>query len=158
MKTAKIFKFVTNRRVQRKVQKEQGRSMVEMLGVLAIIGVLSIGGIAGYTMAMNRYKANQILDLASKLSIMAQTGAESNPDNWKVSVNALAEEEGYAVVSDYEGAAVVGGDFYETTELYVYENGQVVMPYHYWINYGGVKKALDSITGRDDGILVEGEK
>ena len=28
-------------------QKEKGRSMVEMLGVLAIIGVLSIGGIAG---------------------------------------------------------------------------------------------------------------
>ena len=28
---------------------ESGRSMVEMLGVLAIIGVLSIGGIAGYT-------------------------------------------------------------------------------------------------------------
>ena len=27
---------------------QSGRSMVEMLGVLAIIGVLSIGGIAGY--------------------------------------------------------------------------------------------------------------
>ena len=29
-----------------------GRSMVEMLGVLAIIGVLSVGGIAGYSKAM----------------------------------------------------------------------------------------------------------
>ena len=28
---------------------ENGRSMVEMLGVLAIIGVLSVGGIAGYS-------------------------------------------------------------------------------------------------------------
>ena len=28
---------------------ESGRSMVEMLGTLAIIGVLSVGGIAGYT-------------------------------------------------------------------------------------------------------------
>lgn len=26
---------------------EKGRSMIEMLGVLAIIGVLSVGGIAG---------------------------------------------------------------------------------------------------------------
>ena len=26
---------------------ESGRSMIEMLGVLAIIGVLSVGGIAG---------------------------------------------------------------------------------------------------------------
>ena len=31
---------------------ESGRSMVEMLGVLAIIGVLSIGGISGYTLSM----------------------------------------------------------------------------------------------------------
>ena len=38
---------------------EHGRSMVEMLGVLAVIGVLSIGGIAGYTLGMNKYRANQ---------------------------------------------------------------------------------------------------
>ncbi len=42
--------------------KENGRSMVEMLGVLAVIGVLSIGGIAGYTTAMSYYRANEILN------------------------------------------------------------------------------------------------
>lgn len=52
---------------------QSGRSMVEMLGVLAIIGVLSIGGIAGYTMAMNRHKANQVVDYATRLAIAAQT-------------------------------------------------------------------------------------
>ncbi len=52
---------------------ESGRSMVEMLGVLAIIGVLSIGGIAGYTMAMNRYRANEVIDAASKMAIIAMT-------------------------------------------------------------------------------------
>ena len=36
-----------------------GRSMVEMLGVLAIIGVLSIGAIAGYSKAMMKYKLNK---------------------------------------------------------------------------------------------------
>ena len=35
--------------------------MVEMLGVLAIIGVLSLAGLAGYTIAMNYYKANQTI-------------------------------------------------------------------------------------------------
>ena len=30
--------------------------MIEMLGVLAIIAVLSVGGIASYTKAMERYK------------------------------------------------------------------------------------------------------
>ena len=33
-----------------------GRSMIEMLGVLAIIGVLSVGGIAGYSKAMTKFK------------------------------------------------------------------------------------------------------
>ena len=37
----------------------QGRSMVEMLGVLAIIGVLSVGAIAGYSKAMTKYKLNK---------------------------------------------------------------------------------------------------
>ena len=49
---------------------ESGRSMVEMLGVLAIIGVLSIGGIAGYTLSMRRYRANQVLDAVNKYSLI----------------------------------------------------------------------------------------
>lgn len=36
-----------------------GRSMVEMLGVLAIIGVLSAAGLAGYSQAMKKHKLNQ---------------------------------------------------------------------------------------------------
>ena len=52
---------------------QKGRSMIEMLGVLAIIGVLSIGGLAGYTMAMNRHRANQILDYVSRCAVAAQT-------------------------------------------------------------------------------------
>ena len=39
--------------------RENGRSMVEMLGVLAIIGVLSVGVIAGYSKAMFKYKLNK---------------------------------------------------------------------------------------------------
>ena len=41
---------------------QTGRSMVEMLGVLAIVGVLSIGGIAGYSTAMNKHKNNKIIN------------------------------------------------------------------------------------------------
>ena len=41
---------------------ESGRSMVEMLGTLAIIGVLSIGGIAGYKYGMDKYRANQTIN------------------------------------------------------------------------------------------------
>ena len=44
-----------------------GRSMVEMLGVLAIIGVLSVGAIAGYSKAMNKYKINKTIETANQL-------------------------------------------------------------------------------------------
>ena len=53
-----------------KKKSESGRSMVEMLGVLAIIGVLSIGGIAGYTLSMRRYRANQVLDAVNKYALV----------------------------------------------------------------------------------------
>ena len=44
-----------------KTNSQSGRSMVEMLGVLAIIGVLSIAGIGGYKIAMDMNKSNLIL-------------------------------------------------------------------------------------------------
>ncbi len=50
-------------------QIESGRSMVEMLGVLAIMGILTIGGIAGFNYAMDKSKANDILDGVNKRAI-----------------------------------------------------------------------------------------
>ncbi len=47
--------------------RENGRSMVEMLGVLAIIGVLSVGAIAGYSKAMMKYKLNKQTEQISQL-------------------------------------------------------------------------------------------
>ena len=46
---------------------EKGRSMIEMLGVLAIIGVLSVGGIAGYSKAMEKWKADKAISEYSYL-------------------------------------------------------------------------------------------
>ena len=51
---------------------EKGRSMVEMLGVLAIIGVLSVGGIYGYTVAMRSNRVNEIVHAVSMLNTMGQ--------------------------------------------------------------------------------------
>ena len=44
------------------IKNQNGRSMIEMLGVLAIIGVLSVGGIAGYSKAMQKYKINKTIE------------------------------------------------------------------------------------------------
>ncbi len=61
-----------------KTKQESGRSMVEMLGVLAIIGVLSVGGIAGYTMAMNKYRANEILNGGSMRAMIVSAQLQRN--------------------------------------------------------------------------------
>lgn len=46
---------------------QAGRSMIEMLGVLAIIGVLSVGGISGYSKALFMYKSNQQAEQLSSI-------------------------------------------------------------------------------------------
>lgn len=53
--------------------EQSGRSMVEMLGVLAIIGVLSIGGIAGYSKAMTKFKVSKSMDQVSTIVANVRT-------------------------------------------------------------------------------------
>lgn len=81
-----MLKILKNKPLKNNTQKyfntirkdnSKGRSMLEMLGVLAIIGVLSIGGIQGYTLAMRRMRANEILDLANKYAFTLYTGCET---------------------------------------------------------------------------------
>ena len=50
-----------------------GRSMIEMLGVLAIIGVLSVGGIAGYSKAMEKFKINKTIQHITEIAANVQT-------------------------------------------------------------------------------------
>ena len=50
-----------------------GRSMVEMLGVLAIIGVLSVGAMTGYSKAMFKYKLNKQTEQIGSILDMVQT-------------------------------------------------------------------------------------
>lgn len=47
--------------MKRKMCNQDGRSMVEMLGVLAIVGVLSVAGISGYIKAMNEYRISKVI-------------------------------------------------------------------------------------------------
>ena len=57
---------------------QSGRSMVEMLGVLAIIGVLSVGGITGYSKAMLKHKINSTLEKLSGAVARIVELSESN--------------------------------------------------------------------------------
>lgn len=112
----------------KKENGEAGRSMVEMLGVLAIIGVLSIGGIAGYNMAMNRYRANEIIDIASKVSVIAMSKQDCDGD-YCATMNEVTTSENVAGV----------------LHMYGHQNGSVNI-------YGdttskGIRNAIKSIAG-----------
>ena len=58
---------------QSQKSNETGRSMVEMLGVLTVIGVISLTGIASFNNAMNKYRANELLNEASKRAVIVST-------------------------------------------------------------------------------------
>ena len=107
-----------------------GRSMLEMLGVLAIIGVLSVGAIMGFRQAMNRHKANVILNDVSlafeELATHETTGAVS-----RYQVTAFTPESGHTLYAkrdangkdSVEVTGVVQGVCeiliqYDKTELY----------------------------------------
>lgn len=60
--------------------EQSGRSMVEMLGVLAIIGVLSVGGIAGYSKAMAKFKTSKALDQVSTTVANVRTLYSGQPN------------------------------------------------------------------------------
>ena len=66
---------VTSRRPR---LSETGRSMMEMLGTLAIMGVLSIAGIAGYRYAMDKSRANETIDELNKRAVVYATQVLNN--------------------------------------------------------------------------------
>ena len=69
----------------KKIKKnESGRSMVEVLGVLAIIGVLSVGGIAGYKVAMDEYKLNQVRNFLNLADLEYAKIWKENPPRFGV--------------------------------------------------------------------------
>ena len=77
---------------------ELGRSMVEMLGVLAIIGVLSVGGISGYSKAMFKHKMNkqmeQLNTIISSITRFKHELKRSSPDGSYIEVIPILKKMG----------------------------------------------------------------
>ena len=127
--------------------EQSGRSMVEMLGVLAIIGVLSVGGIAGYSKAMAKYKTNQTLDQLSMLITNIRTLYATQPSfNGLSNANAIA----FGVVSsDMIKSTTTGSGSSATTSKSLKNpfNGEVNItvdsadPTEFKVAYGGLDKS-----------------
>lgn len=93
---------------------QSGRSMIEMLGVLAIVGVLSVGGIAGYSKAMEKFRQNKTIDAITHLMANIQTAyakqtSYENLDNGKaIAISAVPD--GFLVNGTDTISTVYGGD------------------------------------------------
>ena len=59
-------------------KSQSGRSMVEMLGVLAIAGVVSIGSIGAYNLAINKHRTNELIYEATKRAQSVSTQLLTN--------------------------------------------------------------------------------
>ena len=107
---------------------QKGRSMVEMLGVLAIIGVLSVGGISGYSKAMAKFKMTKAQDQISMLLMNIRTAFATSPsyeglDNGTAVSFAIAPGDMYSgKVSDAGSDAQLNNAF--GGEAYVYACGE----------------------------------
>ncbi len=72
---------------------DSSRSMVEMLGTLAVIGVLLIAGIAGYNAAMSKYRTNKVSHELNILSNQIQMLMEQkHEDDYELSLGEPYDE------------------------------------------------------------------
>lgn len=97
-------------------QSQSGRSMVEMLGVLAIIGVLSVGAIAGYRYAMNQYIANETINdvliwAATVRGIPDYQNQAKNAGEYEFSSLGTTTKTGYPIYADIQSEDDADGVF-----------------------------------------------
>ena len=99
-----------------KNSNQSGRSMIEMLGVLAIVGVLSVGGIAGYSKAMEKFKINQLLagisQFVAEIRILFNGDYSSDGIAW-VDLNKYGIElHGFTSLGGGVATNPLGGEFF----------------------------------------------
>ena len=109
-----------------------GRSMVEMLGVLAIIGVLSVGSIAGYSKAMQKYKIGKFTDqmtniIANIRTVFATQNSTSGLDNENIKKMGLVPDSMYTSSDAYSIRHFWGGTIYFGTAS-TYDSGTMSRP------------------------------
>ena len=137
------------------MKSENGRSMVEMLGVLAIIGVLSVGAISGYSKAMFKYKLNK---QAESFSMLLNETIKLLPDLERHYGTNLQQQ--YVLNNFfYKANLLPDGMSYKNTEIYDIFNNRLNITYAKRGNPGlsgaeyymtiAMNRSGNSITGHD---------
>ena len=97
---------------EQKSTNETGRSMVEMLGILAVMGILAALGAKGYDMAMERAAANRIVEEVNRRSVIYSQQLLVGTSSTSLNHSELESEiEGGFVLS----ANRLGNDYFQIT-------------------------------------------
>jgi uncharacterized protein YsxB (DUF464 family) len=119
-----------------------GRSMVEMLGVLAIIGVLSVGAIAGYSKAMMKHKLNKH---AESFSMLVNEAIKLLPDLERHYGKII--QQNYNLNSFFNKANLLpDGMRYKNGSIYDIFNNRMIISY--------AKRGTSGATGAEYHILI----
>ena len=127
-------------------KSEYGRSMVEMLGVLAIIGVLSIGGIQGYTYAMNKYRSNHVLNEINMASHQLATALVTSRNAQKMLSLGNPYDNGTMTTENYPFDYGCGN--YDSAERACQQAEQ-----GYWVSVGGLTEKICQNMLSETGFL-----
>ncbi|MCM1323689.1 MAG: hypothetical protein NC218_05970 [Acetobacter sp.] len=102
---------------------QAGRSMIEMLGVLAIVGILSVGGIASYSKAMSQYRANKLTEEYA-IFIQSMLSFENIiKRDFKNTTNVVN------LASIFAGLGIIPSNW-KTENIYIYDNsGRQIRPF-----------------------------
>ena len=128
------------------IQNETGRSMTEMLGVLAIIGVLSIGGIQGYTYAMNKYRANNVLNEVNMASHQLATELVTSRNAQKMLSLGNPYDNGTMTTENYPFDYGCGNEGTPEQACQQAEQG-------YWMSIGGLTEKVCQTMLSEAGFL-----
>ena len=125
---------------------QYGRSMIEMLGVLSIIAVLTVGGIAGYSKAMEKWKVNKISEEYS----FVLHGLIEHLDSLKY-INSTSNT--FGLVDTLQASAITPTSWKKIDNLRIYDsNGNPIAIFSrnnilgFSVNIGGYRKNDDGKT------------
>lgn len=78
------------------------------IGGLSIVGILGVGAISGYTSATNRHRADQIIDAAAKISVLAQVSrGDTDPSTIGTTLDAIAPGLGNIIAAQGTGIVTI---------------------------------------------------
>ena len=109
--------------------------------LLICVGVLSIAGITGYATAMNRHKANQALDMATRLAIAAQTYGSAGLTDGE---SKTADELGISIPED----------LYVMAQRVYVTNNNGIFEVHLGITDSSLLEGIKVLSGSSSGSVI----